>query len=235
MKIQFLNDLFTSFFETMHHGVYSVFPNKNISYGLTIILLTLLIKLVLLPLNIKQIKSTLMMSAIAPEIKKLQTKYKNDPQKQQQETMKLYKEKGVSPFGGCLPMLIQWPILVALYYVFYNLSGINGVSFLWIKDLSKAAALSDPTSFILPIVSALTTYVAGILSMPKNADAAQVKQTTTMNLAMSLLLLYMSIKFKAALVLYWVVGNLFQIAQTRFTMYLMKSKTNEVMVDGTDK
>lgn len=93
--------------------IYDVIPN----YGIAIIVLTLVIRVVLLPLGIKQIKSMQHMQAIQPKIKDLQKKYKNNKQKQQEETMKLYKEAGVNPLGGCLPLLLQFPILIAMYSV----------------------------------------------------------------------------------------------------------------------
>ncbi|AZV58976.1 membrane protein insertase YidC [Clostridium sp. AWRP] len=203
--MQYLNNAFVQFFEFLHHSVTSVIPNQNMSYGIAIILMTIIIRIIILPLGIKQARSSLIMNEIQPEVKKLQEKYKKDPQKAQQEMMKLYKEKGASPFSGCLPLLIQWPILIALYYVFNNLSGINGVSFLWIGDLAK-------TDIFLAILSGITTFLSGYLMMSGNSE--QAKQAKTMNIAMSAVMVFMSIKFKAALVLYWVVSNLIQIAQT---------------------
>jgi YidC/Oxa1 family membrane protein insertase len=93
--------------------IYDVIPN----FGLSIIVLTIIIRVILLPLGIKQIKSMQHMQAIQPKIKALQKKYKNDKQKQQEETMKLYKEAGVNPLGGCLPLLLQFPILIAMYSI----------------------------------------------------------------------------------------------------------------------
>src|SRR5712691_190538 len=87
------------------------------SYGLSILILTILIKIVLLPLGIKQIKSMQSMQVIQPKIKELQKKYKGNKQKAQEETMKLYKEAGVNPLGGCLPLLLQFPILISMYAV----------------------------------------------------------------------------------------------------------------------
>jgi YidC/Oxa1 family membrane protein insertase len=87
------------------------------NYGLSLVFFTIIIKLALLPLTLKQLKSTAKMQEIQPELQKIQQRYKNDKEKLNQEMMKLYQEKGVSPFGGCLPMLIQLPILFALYYV----------------------------------------------------------------------------------------------------------------------
>jgi len=237
MKIEFLNNLFVQFFNNINNVIFSVVPNKNYSYGLAIITLTILIKLVLIPFNIKMIKSSVGMNELQPVIKELQKKYKNDPQKLNQETMKMYKEHNVSPFGSCLPMLLQWPILVALYYVFYSLN-IKGVSFLWISDLSQKATFSDWTTWILPILSGATTYFSGILMTPKNADSAQAKQSTTMNIGMSIMLLWMSWNFKAALVLYWTVSNIFQFAQTKAIMAIYSKKPEEsniITESGVDK
>ena len=203
--MQYLNDAFVRFFNFLHSFVISFIPNPNVSYGIAIILMTIIIRLIILPLGIKQLRSSFVMNEIQPEIKKLQEKYKKNPQRAQEEMMKLYKEKGASPFSGCLPLLIQWPLLLALYYVFNNLTGINGVSFLWMKDLAK-------TDFLLAIISGATTYISGIIVMPTTGE--QAKQSKMMNIGMSIFMVYMSMKFKSALVLYWVVSNLIQIAQT---------------------
>lgn len=204
--MQYLNSAFVQFFELVHQWVTMVTPNKNISYGFAIILMTLIIRVILLPLNIKQTKSSIAMSELQPETKKIQEKYKNDPQRAQQEMMKLYKEKGANPLSGCLPMLIQWPIFIALYYVFNNLSGINGVHFLWIQDLAKR-------DIVLAVLSGITTYYSGALMMPAG-DSAQAKQSATMNIGMSIFMIFISWSLKSALVLYWVVNNLIQITQT---------------------
>ncbi|WP_234118418.1 membrane protein insertase YidC [Clostridium hydrogenum] len=237
MKIEFLNKIFVQFFNSINNGVFSVIPNKNYSYGIAIIIVTILIKIVLIPLNVKAIKSNVGMTKMQPLVKELQKKYKNDPQKLQQETMKLYKENNVSMFGGCLPMLIQWPVLAALYYVFFTLH-LENVSFLWIKNLNGHASFNDISTVILPILSAATTYLSGIVLMPKNADPAQVKQTTTMNIGMSIFLLFMSWNLSAALVLYWVVSNLFQMIQTKTIMVLVESKeqkNNIITENAVDK
>ncbi len=104
---------FFELFSTALAGFYAVIP----SYGLAIILLTLVVRLLLLPLSIKQTKSMREMQAIQPEIKRLQAKHKGDRQKMNEELMALYKEHGVNPFGGCLPLLMQFPVLIGLFYV----------------------------------------------------------------------------------------------------------------------
>lgn len=212
-KIEWLNNALVNFFEVIHKGVYSAIPNHNLSYGLAIILVTVIIRVILFPLNYKQIRSTVKMNELQPEIKKLQTKYKSDPQKQQQEVMKLYKKYGVNPLGGCLPVLLQWPILIALYSVFMNLPGINGVGFLWISNLAQHASMSQPVTWILPVVSGATTYLSTVL-MGTNSNNQQKKQMGTMNIGMSIFMTWISFRFTSALVLYWVTNNLFQIGQT---------------------
>jgi YidC/Oxa1 family membrane protein insertase len=195
------------FFIAIHSMLNSFIPDKGLSYGLAIILVTIIIRIVILPLTIKQIRSSLVMSEIQPDVKKLQEKYKNDPKKSQEEMMKLYKERGASPFSGCLPMLIQWPIFIALYFVFSTMTGLQGVYFLGI-DLGASNA-------ILAVLSGLTTFVSGYFSMPThNADPAQARQTKIMNISMGFFMIYVSWKLKAALVLYWIVNNLIQVTQT---------------------
>ena len=208
MNLEFIVQPLQKFFFMIHSGVHTVIPNNNLSFGLTIIIFTIIIRLILLPLSIKQTKSTAKMGAIQPEMKKVQAKYKSDPQKAQQEVMKLYKENGVNPMGGCLPMIIQMPILFALFYVFNNLN-MKGAGFLWIPDLTKP----DPI-YILPILSTVTTYFSSKLMQPPAADGAQSKQTSTMNTGMAIFMGFMSLRFKGALVLYWVINNTIQVIQT---------------------
>lgn len=242
-KITALNNLFVQFFNSINSFVFNIIPNKNYSYGLAIIILTIIIKALLLPFSVKQIKSSVLMSALQPQLKKLQTKYKSDPQKMQAETMKLYKEKNVNPFGGCILMLIQYPILIALYYVFYSLN-IKGAGFLWITDLAQKASFKDWTTWILPVLSGATTYLSGVLTMPPSSDPAQQKQTTTMNAGMSIFFLWMSWNFSAALVLYWTISNLFQMIQSKVIITSVTAKleaekdedihSNEVVSDNGD-
>lgn len=232
-KIDALNGLFIKFFHSISSAVSVVFPDKNIYYGLSIIILTIIIRALLAPLSVKQIKSSVMMNKVAPEMKKLQAKYKNDPQKLNQETMRIYKEKGINPLSGCLPLLFQWPILIALYYVFSTLN-INGIGFLWIKDLSTKATISDWTTLILPVVSGATTYLSGML-MSVSADKDQAKQTSTMNIIMSVMLFWMSCSVNSALVLYWVTGNIIMFAQNKIVMKIVSDSIERHENEDKDK
>ena len=207
LNLNFLSDPLQDFFYFINNGIYTMIPNIDLSFGLAIIVFTIIIRILLLPLSIKQMKSTAKMSLVQPEMKKIQEKYKSDPQKAQQEVMKFYKEKGVSPMGGCMPLLIQMPILFALFTVFNTLD-MQGAGFLWMKDLT----LADPY-YILPILSTVTTYFSSKLMQP-SGDSPQAKQTSTMNTGMAIFMGFMSIQFKGALVLYWVINNILQIIQT---------------------
>lgn len=217
--MNFLKSTLGSFFDIIHNFISAGISNPNISYGLAIILFTAIIRVFLLPLTIKQIKSQAIMQKLQPEMKKLQDKYKNDPQRAQQEISKLYKEHNANPLSGCLPLLIQMPILFAMFYIFNNLTAIEGVSFLWVKDLSK-----PDTLYILPVLSAATTYLSGVMmSMGGSKDNPQAKQTSTMNTAMAVMFGFFSLRFKSALILYFVTNNLFQMAQS----YVMKTLANK--------
>lgn len=212
----YLSNIFVEVYNAIHIGVSSVITDPNWSYALAIILFTILAKVILMPLSWKQMKSTTKMTMIQGDVQKLQDKFKNDPQRQQQEMMKLYKEHGVNPLGGCLPLLIQWPILIALFYVF-NKVNYNGAGFLWISSLTA----KDPY-FILPIISGLTTYISSKTMQMGSPNNTQSKTTSTMNIAMAVVFGFMSLNFPAALVLYWITSNIVQMVQTYFIQKSVK-------------
>lgn len=230
-----ITDLFTIIFQAIHGFVASLgIFSEGAGYVMAIFLLTLLVRLIVLPLNIKQTKSQQKMQEIQPEIAKLQKKYKNNPEKAQQEMMKLYKDNNVNPMSGCLPLLIQMPILFALYYVFYGLAELKGISFLWLKDL-----WAPDRTFILPILSAATTYLSSLLmtkstQTPGGAAPAGGMNMTTMNIVMAGMMGVMSINFPSMLVLYWVIGNLIQIAQTYFIVVIPKKKREKLKAEAKD-
>lgn len=183
------------------------------SYALAIILLTLLLKLITEPLTRMQFKSTVDMQKLQPQIAKLKTKYpnKDDAQKLNQETMKLYKDNNVSLFGGCLPLLVQWPIFLALFTAINNYSPFNYASFLWAPALSMASsALPLATRFIMPILVGLTTYLQSITSFTPGQDRSQTAMLTYL---MPLLLGYWAYGFSIALALYWALFSLFSAGQ----------------------
>lgn len=195
------------------------------SYGIAIILFTVFVKILLLPLTIKQTKSTKAMQDIQPKVKELQEKYKDKPEKQQQELMKVYQEAKINPLAGCLPLLIQMPILIGLFSVLrdpvaYSVFQDNATlataaeGFLWIKNLTQP-------DIILAVLSGVTTFVMQMIMMPKDQQQGSMK---IMTYVMSGMMLFWGFTFPAGLTLYWTVGNLFSIAQHYLVMNPLKAK-----------
>ncbi|UFT99424.1 YidC family membrane integrase SpoIIIJ [Radiobacillus kanasensis] len=186
------------------------------NYGLSIVIVTVLIRLVLLPLNIKQLKSSKGMQEIQPQLKELQQKYSSKDaktqQKLQQETMNLFQKNGVNPMAGCLPILVQMPILIAFYHAIMRTAEIEKHDFLWFQ-----LGQPDPY-FILPIVAAAATFLQQKLMMAgmSNQSNNMMPQMTMMLYMMPIMIGVTAIFFPSALALYWVVGNIFMVAQTIF-------------------
>ena len=179
--------------------------NLNMAYGWVLILFGLAVRVVLWPLNQKAMRSSMAMQAVQPELKAVQERYKQDPQKMQQEVMKLYKEHGVNPLGGCLPMLIPMPVLFALFFVFRVTIEFRGVPFLWLPDLSRA----DPY-YIIPVVMGLSMFAVskiGQLGVPPNPQAKM------MVYVMPAFLTFIFLKLSSGLNLYYAVSNIASIPQ----------------------
>jgi len=176
-----------------------------VSYGYAIILLTIIVKFLLYPLTVKQVKSMKAMQEIAPKMKKIQEKYKDNPQVMQQKVAAMYQEAGVNPLAGCLPLLVQMPILMGMYYSLYNLEypSADAAQFLWLPSLSEA----DPY-YILPILNVLTTFY-----QTRQTSDMSNPQMKMMMLIMPLFIGFISLTFPSGLVLYWVVMNICQILQ----------------------
>ncbi|HWP95597.1 MAG TPA: YidC/Oxa1 family membrane protein insertase [Syntrophomonadaceae bacterium] len=198
---------FTEFIKLMYSFTGSIgFPN----YGLAIILMSIAIKAVLFPLTQKQMKSMREMQEIQPRMKYLQTQYKDDPQLMQRKLQELYKEHGVNPLGGCLPLLIQMPILFAFYrslYTFQFAVPAHAI-FLGINIAEKVTSQSL-IAWILPIMVAATTFYQQKISMADTNDPTQ----KSMLYMMPLFIGYISSTVQAGLPLYWVTFNLLSIAQ----------------------
>jgi YidC/Oxa1 family membrane protein insertase len=177
----------------------------SLAYGWVLILFGLAIRLALWPLNQKAMMSSVAMQAIQPLMKDVQARHKDDPQRLQQEMMKLYREHKVNPFGSCLPMLLPFPILLALFFVFANTIAFRGASFLWLPDLS----LRDPT-YVIPVVMGASMWALsklGQMGMPPNPQAKMM--TTVMPIMMTVLFL----NFASGLNLYYAVSNLVSLPQ----------------------
>jgi YidC/Oxa1 family membrane protein insertase len=192
-------------------------------YGLAIIIFTVLVRLCLFPLYATQIKSSLRMQELQPKIKNLQNKYANDKQLMQQKMMEFYKEEGYNPMRGCLPLVIQMPILMGLFMLLRNPAAFLGANspmimgahegFFWVNDLGT------PDPWILPIAAGLTTFATYSVSqmgmdMPggQNQAAGMMK---VMKFVFPILIFWMAKSFPAGLALYWFTGNLFMMGQTR--------------------
>ncbi|MAE70603.1 MAG: hypothetical protein CME06_09060 [Gemmatimonadetes bacterium] len=175
------------------------------SYGLVIIVVSLLVKGIFWPLTHKSFESSAKMRALSPKIKQLQEKYKSNPQKQQQETMKLYREHGVNPLGGCLPMIVQMPVLYALFIVFRSTIAFRGEPFLgYIPDLSAP----DPY-WILPLLMGVSMLIQQKVMAQMMTDPRQKMMGYMMPVIFTALFLNMP----SGLVLYWTVSNLASILQ----------------------
>lgn len=191
------------------------------NYGISLIILTVIVKLVLYPLYAKQIKSTANMSDMSEKSKEIQRRYANDKEKMNEEMQKLYAESGFNPMSGCLPMLIQFPIIMGLFALLRNpmkympddptLMFANHESFLWIKDLAQ------PDLWILPIAAGLATFFAFSMNsaMTMQQPGANPGQQKAMNAIMKyffpLSILWLARSYPAGLAIYWAGGQFMQI------------------------
>ena len=190
-------------------------------YGITIILTTIIFKLILLPISIKQTKSTKKMNELQPKLQEIQKKYKNDPQTQQMKLAQLYKDSGYNPASSCLILIIQMPIILAMFrvlrepiqYVFLDPGLFDSINkgFLWIPNLGEP----DPIMWGLPLLAGLTTYLQTkiiALNTAQTSVNAQAQSTQNMmNVFLPVLIFISARNFPAGLALYWVISNLFQI------------------------
>lgn len=205
------------------------------SGGLAIILMTIIIKTILLPLSLQQTRSMKAMQAIQPEIAALRKKLK-DKEKLTQETMALYKERGVNPASGCLPMVPTMVVLIGLYGALTGLAGCDPSTnvaaeqcapfrapFLWVPELDKPDAFTIPgLSFglpgILPIAMAVSQFFSSKMMAMPSQDPQQQMMNRTMTVMMPGMMLFWGITFPAGLVLYWFVSNLYEMVRLYFTM-----------------
>ena len=175
------------------------------NWGWAIVVMTIMIKGVFYPLNATAARSMAKMKIIAPKMKALQEQYANDKQQLQIKMMEMYKTEKINPLGGCLPIVVQIPVFIALYWVLLSAVELRQAPWiLWIHDLSSP----DPY-FVLPVIYAITAYLQVKLSPTPITDPMQAKIMQIMPIAFSVLFVF----FPAGLVLYWLVNNLLQIAQ----------------------
>ena len=202
------------------------------NYGLSIVVFTLFVRLLLVPLMVKQIKSQKAMQDIQPKIKEIQEKYKNKPEKQQEELMKIYQEAKINPLAGCLPLLIQMPILFGLFAVLrepwkFGLFSSQDAflaadtSFLWLKSLTAAGGFTLQ-GLSMGILSGGSAYIMQKVMTPGDQDQAQTMKTMTY--VMAAMSFYWGMTFPAGLAVYWTVSNIFSIAQYYLVMNPLKAK-----------
>ena len=178
------------------------------NFGVSIIVVTILIKIALLPLTLKQDKSMKEMKKIQPELEKLKEKYANDKQMLNIKTMELYKEHKVNPLGGCLPLLIQLPILIALFGVLRNGIIPQDSSFLWLKLSDK-----DPY-YILPILNGAVSFFQQKLM----GSADSNPQMKNMMYVFPIMMIMFSLKMPSGLQLYWLTSSILAVVQQYFIM-----------------
>ncbi len=186
----------------------SSFFNDN--YGMGIIIFTILVRIVILPLMIYQTRSMRRTQEIQPQLKALQKKYSSRDQetmaKLREEQQKLYSEAGINPLAGCLPLIVQMPVLFALYQSIWRTDILRSGKFMWLS-----LGHPDPY-FVLPVLAALFTFLSSWLMMKGQPESNSM--TIMMTWGMPVMIFFMAFSLPSALSLYWVVTNLFQVGQT---------------------
>jgi YidC/Oxa1 family membrane protein insertase len=188
--------------------------NLGVAWWLSIVILTVIVRSLLFPLTVKQVKSMRAMQDLKPRMDRVRAQFKDNPQRQREEMAKLYQDQGVNPLGGCLPILVQMPVFIGMFYVIRKFGGTPGRTppeyesfthggILWFQDLSHA----DPY-YILPIVSALTMLAATEITS-KNVDPQQRWLMRLLPVGFTAFLL----NFPAGLFMYWITSNLMTLGQ----------------------
>jgi YidC/Oxa1 family membrane protein insertase len=189
------------------------------SYGICIIILTAIVKIILYPLTHSSMKSMQRMKELQPHMEAIREQYKNDPARMNREVMGLYKKHKVNPVGGCFPMLLQLPIFLALYQTLNNAVELQGASFLWIKDLSVPDTVAFIGSFpvnILPVIMGLTQFIS------QKQTLTDPRQAQMMNF-MTIFFMFIFYSMPSGLVLYWLVSNVLSIIQQAIINKSLKS------------
>ena len=213
--------------EAMHYGWFASLSrlflgalnlfHKYVSFGLAIVFLTLVVRIVIWPLSLKATKSMKRMAKLSPLMTDLKEKYKDDPQKMQVETMKLYRDYGVNPVGGCLPVLLQFPIFLGYYSMMQGAVEMRGHPFLWVNDLSLPDTVAHIAGFPLnplPLIMALTMYIQMKVAPQPTQTNPQMEMQQKIFKIMPLFFLMFCYGTASALALYWSVQNVISIFQT---------------------
>jgi len=215
-SMRFISSLMAHILAFFHDSV-------GVSWGMAIIFLTIFVKVILFPLTLSQIRSMEGMKKIQPEMKKIQEKYKNNPEEQQRRLLELYQKNNVNPLGGCLPLLIQLPILWALFQVLrfpenYNIDFSN--AYFLTMDLTQSNSY-----WLLAVISGLTSFIQQRMTTVSTADASQ----NTMLYVMPILIGFMTYTLKAGIGIYWVASTVLGIVQQWFiTKFFLREKQPEL-------
>ncbi len=211
--------------------LYKIIPN----YGVGIILLTIILKLILWPLSKKSTQSTAKMAALNPQLEELKVKYKDNPQKLNQETADLYKKEGINPMGGCLPLLIQFPILIAFYGLLNKHFELRGAMFIpgWISDLSVPETIATlgfnipllgSEIHLLPILYTASMIFSMKMANGQSKNTAQGGTMAFMTYGMPILFFFILYSAPSGLLLYWTVSNVLSIVQQIYVNKVVKNK-----------
>jgi len=244
----FISEPFAKFL----YFIMNFFHTLTGSWGISILLLVVVLRIIMYPLSAWSIKSMMKLQEVAPKLKKLQDKYKHDPKKGQMEMLSFYREHKVNPFGGCLPIIIQMPFLVGLFDLLKSTFSLRGVPFIpgWIDNLTAPDILfswdhSLPflgTEFhLLPILLGVVMFFQQKMSSSQNKSVAmteQQKQQQKMGTIMTIVFTFVFYKFPSGLNIYWLFSTLLQIAQQWYTSKrkkMAKDYSKEIVVDSKKK
>lgn len=226
-----MTEAIAQFFSKILGFIYNVVPN----FGAAIVILTVLLKLVTYPLNNKQLQSNKRMQELNPEMKRIQLKYKNDKEKQNQAMMEFMQKNKINPMAGCLPMLVQLPILYGIFQLLRDTGKFMGetVNTFLIPSLEFIDLAVSPSNFqgdltqqiiyyIFPVLSGLSTYIYQKLSM---TDTSQ----KMMLYMMPAIFVFFSFSFPAGLIIYWITNNLLTMGQHFMIVNMDKKKSEETI------
>ena len=220
-KIQALVD----FVVHILNAIYGVVGN----YGIAIIIVTVLMRIIIFPLTLKQEKSMKKMRELQPELEKIKEKYKDNPQEYQPKTAELYRESGVNPLGGCLPLLIQMPVFVALYWAFSGNAIPADAKFLWftLKQPDRLFMIGNFAFNLLPILNVGVTYIQQKIMTSATSGQESSQQMQTMLYMMPLMMLFIFYKMPSGVTLYYLVSGALSLVQQYF---ILKGRSD----DGKD-
>ena len=220
-KIQALVD----FVVHVLNAIYGVVGN----YGVAIIIVTFLMRIIIFPLTLKQEKSMKKMRDLQPELEKIKEKYKDNPQELQKQTAEIYRENGVNPLGGCLPLLIQMPIFVALYYAFIGDAIPADAKFLWftLKQPDRLFMLGKFAFNLLPILNVGVTFIQQKIMTSATSGQETNQQMQSMLYMMPLMMLFIFYNMPSGVTLYYLVSGALSLVQQYF---ILKGRSD----DGKD-